>query len=232
MSFITLKANGNITNSTRFKEVRNENILRCLTERIHSLDDNFTLHSVYLMLKKYPILCNVLDTPDLYSPVQMSPVQHFMSFFKDYENEFIEPNFLKTAHIHQLIAFSKSDYEYKFGDIQNIHEINNVRPVKLDSAHKYHFENQYEMSLNNFEAPSVNNDFCRYGLSRKDIDAMSHHHPIKVEIGNILFFYSESVLNDQQPVRVSHIAESGNDAINITLIDFLETIINQSIMIQ
>lgn len=232
MSFITLKANGNITNSTRFKEVMNENILRCLTEKIHSLDDNFTLHSVYLMLKKYPILCNVLDTPDLYSPVQMSPVQHFMSFFKDYENEFIEPNFLKTAHIHQLIAFSKSDYEYKFGDIQNIHEVNNVRPVKLDSAHKYHFENQYEMSLNCIEAPSVNNDFCRYGLSRKDIDAMSHHRPIKVEMGNILFFYSESVLKDQQPVRVSHIAESGNDAINITLIDFLETIINQSIMIQ
>ena len=232
MSFITLKANGNITNSTRFKEVMNENILRCLTEKIHSLDDNFTLHSVYLMLKKYPILCNVLDTPDLYSPVQMSPVQHFMSFFKDYENEFIEPNFLKTAHIHQLIAFSKSDYEYKFGDIQNIHEVNNVRPVKLDSAHKYHFENQYEMSLNCIEAPSVNNDFCRYGLSRKDIDAMSHHRPIKVEMGNILFFYSESVLKDQQPVRVSHIAESGNDAINITLIDFLETIINQSVMIQ
>jgi len=232
MSFMSLKANGNITNSMRFKEVRNENILRCLTERIHDIDDNFTLHSVYLMLKKYPILCNILDTPDLYSPVEISPVQHFMSFFKDYKNEFVEPNFLKTAHIHQIIAFSKTDYEYKFGDIQNIYEINNVRPVKLGSTHKYHFENQYEMSLNDFEAPNVNNDFSRYGLSKKDIDAMTHLRPIKVEIGNILFFYSESVLNNQQPVRIAHIAESGNDAINITLIDFLETIINQSIMIQ
>jgi hypothetical protein len=233
MTFMTLKANGAITNSLRFKEVRNENILRCLTERIDSLDENFTLHSVYLMLKKYPILCNVLDTPDLYAPIQSSPVQYFKSFFKDYKDEVIEPNFINTAHIHQIIAFLKSDYEYKFKDLKKLSDINTIQPIHLGNRFKYNFDSSYEISINkNGEQPNSENEFYRRGISKQDIDKMNHLNPIKVEIGNILFFYSESHLEKQVPNKKVHIEESGHNAISISLIDFLSTIVTNSFHIQ
>ena len=232
MGNLLLGKNGEITNSLRFKEVSNKNILRCLTERIHSLEDGFSLHSVYLLLDKYPMLCNILDTPSLYSPIDISPVRHFKSFFNDYRKEPIGNNFLKTAKIHQLIVFSKSDYEFKFGDISNIHKFNEIKPSKIESGYRYSFDNQYEMSLDGDSPPSIENDFFRTSLSKNDIESMNHRNPIKLEIGNILYFYSDSRLLDGKPTSLTNITESGQDAISITLLNFLETIINHSIMIR
>lgn len=233
MAFMALKSNGHITNSLRFKEIDNQNILRCLTEHIGHLDNNFTLHSVYLMLKKYPILCSILDTPDLYSPSHLSPVKHFMSFFKGYKGEFIEPNFMNTAYIHQIIALSKSDYQYKFKNMENLSEINNIKPEKLNDGFKYLFDSQYELSINiSHKKPSSENQFSRRGLSKKDIGAMKYNRPIRVAVGNILYFYSESKLKNSTPTKLVSIEESADDVIQITLIDFLETIVSKSLVIQ
>lgn len=233
MGFLTLKANGNITNSLRFKEVDNNNVLKCLTESVHSIDENFSLHSLYLMFKRYPILLNVLDTPDRYSPYPIYPVSNFLSFFRQYSGEYIEPNFIETAYINQIVALSKSNYHYRLGDLDGINSYSKIEPEKLHHGHNYLFENQYELSLHkNNEMPSPDNDFYRTGIPQSVIDNMSHMKPLRVKLGNILFFYSESKLELKEPVNIQYISLSAENVIKIKLIDFLETILSNTLCLR